>query len=118
MNSIKYNELLGTGNNLFIKRGICFGKTNNSYFIGPILSKRLCSNCVYLRIISSISYKINKFVNVSKTEEDFLIEFSSKKEMIEKIKENSVIEIRSKRIYFIHYIMPVPGCSHKPYEKK
>lgn len=114
MNSIKYSELLGTKKSLFVKKGICLGKTSNSYFIGPILSKRLCSNCVYLRIISSVSYKINKFVSVSKAEEDFLRKFSSKKE----IKENGVIEIRGKRIYFTHYIMPVPGCSHKPYEKK
>lgn len=118
MNSIKYNDLLGTENSLFVKRGICLGKTSNSYFIGPILSKRLCSNCVYLRIISSVSYKISKFLNVSKAEEDFLMKFSSKQGMIEKIKENSIIEIRNKKIYFTHYIMPVPGCSHKSYEKK
>lgn len=118
MNVIKYNELLATGNSLFVKRGICLGKTKGSYFIGPILSKHLCSNCVYLRITSSVSYKIGKFISISKTEEDFLVKLLSKEQTAEKMKEAGIIEIRSKRIYFTHYIMPVPGCSHRPYEKK
>lgn len=116
MNSINYSQLNTSSN--FFKKGLCLGKTKSSYFLGPILSKHLCSHCVYLRISSSISDKIDKFIRLSKEEENFLIQFSLRKKVMEKIQRNSVIEIRNKEIYFMHYVMPVPGCNHQSYEKQ
>lgn len=118
MNLIKYNQLLDTKNDIFLKKGLCLGKIKNSYFLGPVLSRNLCLNCICLRTISSVSYKTNKFVNLSKMEEDFLIQFSLKKKVMADIQRGGVIEIRNKKIYFTHYVMPVPGCDHESYEEK
>ena len=117
MKFVSYDVLLsGLKKNLFLKEGICLGKTVDSFFLGPILSHKLCSNCVYLRTISSVSFDACKFYSLSNAEENSLKKLFQNRS--KEIKENDVVEFRNKKIRFTHYIMPVPGCNHKSHEKK
>jgi len=92
-------------------RGLFVGKTKKTFLIGPRISKNFCVECFKKRIKSSAFFEAKDYLTISSNDIEkikkllLLTRRVSSNKMIEYILEGDRWSV-----YFIHFLLPVPGC--------